>query len=179
MPDAGCVVAPRAACGLSAVPGAGILQMKDGTPDTKDALQWKWLRGSATTLGDFGDPVAGDAYDLCVYDGDSSLLLHASIPGGGTCGGKPCWKAAGRTGFAYTANDASPEGITSVRLKAGGAGQASVVVKGKGPNLRTPALLGMALPLRVQLQRSDGTCWGADFSTAQVGNATRFAARAD
>ena len=36
--------------------GKARLQLKDKAPDRKDQLDWKWLAGAATLLGDFTSP---------------------------------------------------------------------------------------------------------------------------
>lgn len=153
--------APAAGCRAS---GSGLLSLRDGSPDTKDVLVWKWTKGAATTLADLGDPTGGGAgFALCVYGstgGTPQLLAGARAPGGGTCRGRPCWKALGTSGFGYTDAEASPDGLVQLRLKAGGAGKASITAKGKGASLPP---LGLPLPqdpaVTVQLHGPTGTCW--------------------
>src|SRR5262245_21126296 len=56
-----------------------ILKRKDGE---HDKLVWKWSKGEATTLADFGDPVHSTTYTLCVYDqsgGVPALKIQAVI----------------------------------------------------------------------------------------------------
>ena len=52
-------------------------------------------------------------------------------------------------------------------LKAGTAGKAKIVVKGKGDNLPyPPAFLPMATPVKVQLQNeTPGICWQSTYVT--------------
>ena len=73
---------------------------------------------------------------------------------GGTCAGKPCWKATA-TGFKYTNKDLTPNGVKTMQLKAGTDGKATVKVKGQGGNLGMPAL-PLAPTVTVQLKSSDG-----------------------
>jgi hypothetical protein len=70
-------------------------------------------------------------------------------------------------GYSYAQRDATPQGIISMKLKAGAAGEARVSVKGKGTALLLPGL-PLAVPVRVQLQASNGLCWEAVFSTVGV-----------
>jgi hypothetical protein len=117
----------------------------------------------ATTLADFGDPVHTDAYVLCVYgqpSGITSTLLRATIPAG------PSWKATRTSGFTYTDKLGTAAGVTSITLKTGEDGRASVQLKGEGPNLELPTL-PLAPPVTVQL-RSRGECWGAGYVSAGV-----------
>ena len=138
----------------------------DAATDPKAKYQWSWQKGAATTLGDLGDPVGGDDYTLCVYDesGAPTLATGAVIPGGGTCKGKPCWKALGTSGFAYKDSKRLRFGIAAIELKAGPDGKAHLQIKGQGATLPVPALPA-PLPLRVQLTAENGTCWESVFST--------------
>ena len=166
------------ACAGVAVPATGcrralngVLQLKDRTPDTRDQLTWKLTKGDATTVADFGDPVTGGTtYDLCIYDeaaGVPSLVLQASIPAGGLCKGKPCWKGAGtanKNGFRFNDSLTGSAGIWKITLKPGLDGKTKVQVKGKGANLSLPALpLSQSPAVTVQLKASSGVCWGATY----------------
>ena len=64
-----------------------------------------------------------------------------------------------------------------VVLKPGAAGRAAIVVKGKGTALPMPAL-PLAVPVRVQVQSSDGRCWAATLTTVGKGTPTAFRATA-
>jgi hypothetical protein len=132
---------------------------EDKTPDKRDLFVWKRVKGEATTLADFGDPTTTDAYTLCVFD-DGTEVFRASIPAGGTCGSLPCWRALS-SGYKYINRDRTPDGILKTLLRAGAAGRAKVIVKGKGDNLPfPPAFLPMQTPVKVQLQNdSPGTSW--------------------
>jgi hypothetical protein len=138
-------------------------------------LRWKWLGGStAVALPAFGDPVNGStAYHLCLYDtgvGAPSLAFSATVPAGGTCGTRPCWKQI-RNRFSYTNAAATPDGVRQLSLQATGTTGASIMVAGRGSNLHTPVSADGVYLLRefpeviVQLQRSDSlSCWEAVFT---------------
>lgn len=174
---AGCVLAPRAGCKLTTAPLQARLQVKDKPPpDTADQVVFKWNKGDATTVVDFGAPIASDAYALCVFN--PGLVLELNAPAGGTCGTKPCWKTVSIKGFTYKNKDRLPNGVDKVVLKAGLVGKAKVQLKGKGPNL--PALpLPLALPATVQLQSESGACWEATFAASgqSLNDATQFKGR--
>jgi hypothetical protein len=87
-------------------------------------------------------------------------VLDAAVPAGGVCGGKPCWPKH-RVGFRFKSKSAAANGIASIDLKPGRDGKAAIAVRGQGANLRFPAL-PLALPVRVQLRASNGSCWEAD-----------------
>jgi cysteine-rich repeat protein len=150
-----CTPAPLVGCRTAAA-GKSQLQLKDKAPDTKDQGQWKYSRGAATAKADFGTPLVGTGYQLCIY-ANGALVSRAAIPASGTCAGKPCWKENAK-GFQYKDKDATPEGVTQLKLKEGVAGKSQIQVKLKGANVDTPDL-PLALPVRVQIKNSEGVCW--------------------
>lgn len=160
---------PAASCFLQSQPLGATVSILDRADDAKDQLQWVWNRGAATSIADFGDPLsAATRFELCVYDASGSAQpLHASrVAGGGTCGAKPCWKALGTKGFAYSSKGNS-HGITQLQLKAGGDGRAQVRIKGKGLTLAPPDP-ALTPPVTFQLIRSDGAstrCWQTTFAS--------------
>ena len=52
-------------------------------------------------------------------------------------------------------------------------------MKGRGANLKLPALSLMSLPIKVQLVNSGGACWGATFSSTRQNTLTLFKAKSD
>ena len=158
--------------------GKSILLLKDKSPaggSAKDKLVWKWLKGPAAGQADFGNPSSTAAYDLCIYGGPSAaLVMEASVPAGGTCGGKPCWKAIGAKGYKYRDKSKANDGIFKILLKGSGAGKSTVLVKGKDANLDMPGVpLDVALDpdfdVTVQLRNSDNAnCWESVFRPGSV-----------
>ncbi len=174
-----CPPAPRGDCRTPIAAGAASLLLRDQTGDAKDALQWKWTRGGATTAADLGDPTTGTRYDLCVYDGTAGLLAGAAVPAAGLCGSRPCWTAR-RAGFRYTQKAATPNGVTSIDLHAGDAGKARIGLKARGASLTLPALPVTALPLTVQLGSGSGACWSASYQAdVRANDAQTFKAKSD
>jgi len=159
----GCVSQPRSPCVGSTLPLRSLIRVKNDASDAKDNLAWLWNNGAATTLAQLGDPLAGDDYALCMYDESTptpALMFRATVAGGGTCEGAPCWKATEQR-LRYRSSS-SPEGITVVSLKSGAAGAAKAVVKARGVHLSDhPYGLPsppVTTPLRVQLHGSNGLC---------------------
>ena len=157
----------------------GQLQIKDRTldasPDTGNALVWQWKKGAATASVDFGNALASATrYDLCVYDlsaGTPALRVHVRVPGGGTCHGKPCWKAGGNGILKYADKDATPDGVTSASLRPGIGGKAQIQVKARGMHLALPTLPFAQDPaVAVQLKSSTGVCWGATYAAPAARN---------
>lgn len=165
-PTPTCAQAPVAGCRTPTVSGKAQLQYKDNATDTKDQLQWKWQKGSQTGKADFGTPLTTSSYQLCIYDGASDLLFHATIPAGGMCDvdkPKPCWKEK-TGGFEYKDKDLSPDGVDQLKLKEGLDGKAQIQLKGKGDLLDDPSL-PFDQPVTVQLNNlENGVCWEAVYS---------------
>jgi hypothetical protein len=174
-----CGPTPQTGCRGPAQPQRGTVVLKDKSPDKKDALNWKYTKGAATTLADFGDPLTSTDYTFCIYDQSVApqpiLLAHA--PAGGTCGTKPCWKAI-KGGFKYDDKLLTPEGLQQVLLKSGAATKTKIVVKGKGVDLPMPAL-PLTPTVTVQLKSETGVCWEAKFSAPQKNFTEQFRAKAD
>jgi hypothetical protein len=140
--------------------------LNDQGADLRDNIVWKWKRGASTTKSDLGDPIHSQGFAMCIYGSDGSVLFHGTVPSGGSCGERSCWRDSG-AGFKYRNGAAVPDGMTKVVLVPGGSGHASVVVKGRGVNLDVPAL-PLALPFTVQLQQESGPCWEAVYEAAGV-----------
>src|SRR5262249_7487962 len=153
--------------------------IKNKSPDKKDGLQWKWVKGSATTLAELGTPGTSTSYTLCVWDASVAAqpLLLSRAPAGGTCGTKPCWQTI-KGGDKYKDKLLDPAGLRQVWLKWGGATRAKILVRGKGVTLPPPTL-PLTPPVTVQLKNDDGVCWEARFSTPKQNLPQQFKARAD
>jgi cysteine-rich repeat protein len=172
------VPTPAVVCKAPTLPLKSQLTMKNKSPDKADQVAWKWTKGAATTLGDFGLPYLSDSYELCVYDATPSVLFHGHFPAGGTCHGVACWKTLPGKGYLYKDKDRTPDGMEKLQLIAGAAGAAKISVKGKADNLDMPTLGAPALPVTVQL-RGAGQCWGATFSTPLTSTSEQLKAKSD
>ena len=168
-----CGFAPLPGCHAPLESGKGKLQWKARDEATKSKFLWKWSRGDVD-LAEFGDPVSTTGYEVCIWDenaGVPRLTASMRIPAGGTCGAakpKPCWKANSK-GYQYKDRDRQQDGIGTLRLKAGPAGKASVLVKGKAAALPVPTAVGTQLlfaqdsRVTAQLVSTTGSCWEAEF----------------
>jgi hypothetical protein len=184
-----CGPAPQAECRTPALSGTAKLTLKDAKKDAADALVWSWTKGQATAMEDFGDPMTVDTSALCIYDesGDTpTLVFEGTAPAGGTCGSgdTACWRTVGKStapkGYAYDDADRTSDGIAEVLLKSGKDRKAKIVVKAKGENLLLPSL-PLALPTRVQLHTTNGSCWEATYSKTgtKKNGGKSFKAKAD
>ncbi len=178
-PGLGCTAGPLTGCRLPFVPQKAQIQLsKKG--GIKDQIKWKWLKGERTTFEEFGEPLTVTNYNVCIYD-SGGLKFNIGFPAGGTCAGKPCWKASTGKGFSYKDRDLTPNGGYQLKLKAGALSKAQIQLMARGSGLNMPAdLTTLGQPLTVQIQNSDGLCWEAVYSgppTAQ--SPTKFSDKAD
>jgi len=171
-----CPAEPDPGCRKTIVPRKSSLKMLSGA---KASLQWKWGKGQATTLADYGDLDSTDALTLCMYrTGGASpeSLATFALPIAGTCAGKPCWKPTGTKGFKYGDKDLAVAGVSKISLKTGAQGKAKFSVKAKGPGIPLPAMPVTDLPLVLQMFSTTGVCWEALFveEDAKKNDAAQF-----
>jgi cysteine-rich repeat protein len=140
------------------------LTIKNPSGD-KDKLIWKWLKGAATTLGEFGSPTTTTEYALCVYAGTSAVpIIEAEVAPSGTL-----WAPAGTTGLKYKDPAGTADGVTKVTLKEGVAGKAKALLKGKGADLPNPPAGPYTLPVTAQLVNSDNSvCFEGVYDLADI-----------
>jgi hypothetical protein len=143
--------------------GRSKLALSDKGGDSQ-GLGWKFTKGEATQLADYGSPLETDDFELCLYD-DGVLVATFQMPAGGTCPTRECWRDRG-TQFLYKDKEATPDGMTLAKLAVGVRdGDTKIILKGRGANLALPSLLDISGVLDVRLHRSSGAdCWGASFS---------------
>jgi hypothetical protein len=129
---------------------------------SSDLTRWRWISDEPLDAGDFGDPTTSTGYELCVFDAlnydpvtfEPSLLLAASLPAGSD------WKQKA-SGFSY--RNAADK--VRVRLKAGEAGSAKVVVRAKGPANPVLYLPPLSSDVEVQLRTVPGASPEISFSS--------------
>ena len=139
------------------------------------------MKGAATALPDFGDPLNTSGFTLCIYDASvrAQPLMLEMAPAGGTCAGKPCWKSI-KGGYKYKDRDLTPDGVQFILERSGIATKAKIIVKGKGANL-SMTTLPLTTPVTVQFKRTDAptTCWQATYDTPIKNLPEQFKAKAD
>jgi streptogramin lyase len=182
-PLAACGATPQAGCRKPSEPHKAAFEVKNASGKPKDHLTWKWLKGEATDVADFGDPLNTTSYALCIYDaagGAPALIASVVAPEGGSCAGKPCWKTTGAKvlkGYQYKSGGS----LLKIVLTSGDIGKAKITVANAASNLLLPASpLHQDPQVTVQLVNSDGFCWDADYSAPAVKNDTkRFKDKSD
>jgi hypothetical protein len=141
------------------------LQIRDdASDDEKDKLLWKWVKGAATAVADFGTPESSTRYSLCVYRGAiPALLAELALPPGAT------WQSLPGKGFKYGDPSRQPHGVQKTLLKAGAQDKAKIVLKAKGGNIPDGLLPIGTTPVVAQLLRADTMgCWQGAYDSAGV-----------
>ena len=147
-----------------------IFLVKNKTPDSKDKLIWKWIKGEATSQTEFSDPISTATYSLCVYSGASpTLVAEVNVSAGGGL-----WSPIGSKGYKYKDKNGTQDGIQKIILKGSDQNKSKALVKGKGTDLpdlppaSNPAL-ALDLPVTVQLINHDnGICFGGVYDSGDV-----------
>ena len=155
---------PAPACRGSLKPGRSQLVVRDKSPDSRDRLIWRYRGGEATSLADFGDPLAADALALCGYRDDGAggvtRWFTSHVPAGGLCAGRPCWKPQSTRGYRYKDRVRTPDGADRLVLRSGADGATNLTFVGRGERLGLPVLpVPAAGAVRVQLVSESGVCW--------------------
>jgi hypothetical protein len=166
------------ACRRGVLPLTGRLAIKRGTNGKPDSLSWKWPRGAATDVADFGSPTRSTSYELCLADAAGTAIAQVVSPGL-FCHLRPCWTSLGDRGYRFRDRDGSQHGIRQIVLRSGADGRAAITLKAKGDLALPP--MPLVLPLTVRLQASNGECWADTFSTTGVlrSEAGKFSGRGD
>lgn len=177
---AGCTAPPMENCRQPTAARKGTLLLKDRSPDSKDKVIWKWKKGEATEIFDYGDPINRTNYALCIYEaGTFNPVLQARATAGGACPGRPCWQQFGTKRFEYKNRDLDPDGLRLMRLQEGNEGKARITVRAKGEHIGMPQL-PLDLPVRVQVQASTNQCWEATYEQFVIrNNAVELKAKPD
>lgn len=125
--------------------------------------------GPALTQSDFGNPDGGTtAYDVCLFDDAGHLAASFLVDrAGGTCAGKPCWKAKKDTGWQYQDKNAAANGVTKMQLTGGAAGKSKLQVQAannaKNEQLAMPTGIAAALQsstnVTLQVRARDAQCF--------------------
>lgn len=138
-------------------------------------MTWKLSKIDAVSLAEIGDPVnAGTSYAVCLYDAQASLLFGARVLSGAN------WtKNEGK--LSYKDKLLAQDGVKKLKLTANSiAGKSSLSFTASN-KLNTMASIGEPpyadLPLTVQMVNSVGTCWSAEFATADKNEPGRFKAK--
>jgi len=156
-----CAEAPAAGCRTAE---KSILVINDKSPDTKDKLVWKWIKGQNTSTAEFSDPLNTANYALCIYqDATEDLIGQYVVPPSASK-----WKPISTKGFKYIDKSLTEDGIQRIVVKASVVNKSKVIFKGKGANL-DDVVPPLALPVVVQLVNSDtGICWEGEFDTLDI-----------
>jgi cysteine-rich repeat protein len=171
-----CISGPLTGCRTAAT--NKLVLANDPVDDGNDSFLWKWSGGQTTTQMEFGSPMTSTSYDVCVYAGTTIPLVALDVPVG-----PAHWALTGlngATGYKYVDAAALSTGLQKVILKGSAVNRAKVVVQGTGLYLPDPALGGLATPVTIQLQPSEGSlCFESTFALGNViiNSGTQFKAK--
>jgi hypothetical protein len=166
-----CPDTPRGTCRTAT---KSVLLVNDKTPDTKDKMVWKWIKGEPTSQTEFGVPTTTAQYSLCLYAGTTAptLVTQIDVPPDSTK-----WKPISTKGYKYKDKPGMAGGIQKIVLKGSIENKSKIIVKGKGGNLPTLAP-AFDLPVSVELLNTETEiCWGSDFPTATKNETGKFKAK--
>ncbi|HEY2773108.1 MAG TPA: glycoside hydrolase family 44 protein [Candidatus Binatia bacterium] len=166
-----CASTPRNDCDSASARGSK-LKLRWDSLAGKGGMVWKWAGGATPA---FGNPTAGDAYDVCLYAG-AALQSDAALPSSASCGLASCWTTRS-SGYVYKNPTLAPDGISKALLATGSSSRVSI--KAGGTSMPDPGL-PLTVPVVLQLVRSDGSaCWAATYSSAAASTGVSFAATSD
>jgi hypothetical protein len=182
---------PAVSCGASPVGGClssgkATFQVREKTVG-KEKLKVAFKKlTTATTQGDFGDPVGGTtSYAICVYDQGGTLQAEIQVNRAGqTCGTKACWIAISTKGYKYSDKTASADGIAKISGKGGDPTKGQIQTKGQNNAAKGQTALptGVAAALQnntqatVQIVTSDASCFGETFTNVTRADGLEFKA---
>ena len=159
-----CGLAPTQVCR----PDLGGSRLRVRTAGTKSRLSFRWKGADGqTTPADVGNLLAGTSIQLCLYG--PAPFATAMVPGGGSCGSKPCW-AATTTGFRYRDGTGAVGGIRRARVSVR-ADQSQLSIEGRGDGLPLPAALPVGGPVTAQLlvfEPGATRCWEAVYAPPRL-----------
>jgi DNA-binding beta-propeller fold protein YncE len=172
-----CPAVPAAGCRSA---GTSSLSLKDKPGTVRDRVRFGWLNGDATPVAALGEPqLDPTSYALCLYE-NGNLIADLNAPHGAFCLAESgdtdlpadtCWQPIGPSslprGLRYRRPFGAPDGLTGMRLLAGGAGHARITGAGAGSELSLPAL-PLAPPVTMQIMHTDGECWSSTFASSDV-----------
>jgi hypothetical protein len=151
-----------------------LLLIKNKTPDSKDKLTWKWIKGAATTQAELADPRTTADYALCIYAGTTNALVATvNVPPSNK------WQPLGSKGYKFLDTTEMYDGAQKIKVKSGAVNKSKALVKGRGPNLPDPLNGGpLSLPVTAQLfNYQTGVCFGSTFNTPLKNSTTLFKAK--
>jgi hypothetical protein len=174
-----CPAEPLVGCRAA---GKAKIQLRDDSDPASDQLKWKWLRGDATSMVDFGSPTVFALNTFCIWDRNAGLaanVFEAVVPAGAL------WRTDA-TRHSYKDKTGINAGVQKVQLKPGESGKAKLTLKARGVTLPLPPPVDVdrffdADPeIVMQLVNAEtGVCWTSEFAGADaINRADQFKAAA-
>jgi len=161
----GCVDATAFTC-EPGVAGKNVLVVADRADPRSDRIVYRQRIQAATSKADFGNPLTGSGYQLCIYDdkvapGSPDTLVYAvDIPAG------TAWR---ETAAGFVNRSATTDPALKVVLRSGAAGRGRIGVRAKGGALglvphNSGVFFSQSEEVTAILLRNDGgRCFRTDF----------------
>ena len=162
------MLGPRTDCRSSTETLKSKLLVANRDPDTADLVVWKWIKGAATSIDDFGDPTGATSYTLCLFD-QAGLLRSLTAPAGDDMRRSAVLEGDGHVGLQVSGRRPRlgwrAQGPVARRY----GGKAKILLKARAPTSRPPELPLANLPVTAQLQRAGGgACWETTHAGAGI-----------
>jgi hypothetical protein len=155
--NAQCAPTPQTGCKLtSGHHQTWMTYFQTRRTDPDDVYTWAWHGGTETTRSDFGNP-GTIAYAFCIYD--SSDRPQPVVATGPNQDGAN-WKNLDN-GLLYRVYGDQPLRKLILRAKDGGKGK----ILAHGDSTTQAQVLPFVMPVIVQVQETNGSCWESDFTT--------------
>lgn len=163
-----CAPGPLTGCRQTTAPRASTVKLQRFADHTRDRFVWKWSKGEATTLADFG-AVETDGLAVCAWNAADETVAAAGL------GASTRWKRS-PSRLVYRDESGSQGPLSAITLTPGAAGKSRIIVQGRG-DFGMP-LGPLAPPLVVQLQGANA-CWEATFGAPTRNDTGLLQAKSD
>ena len=175
-----CSPEPLPGCRQPYDPKTTSLRLRNADDPSGSLLRWSWRKGGAIRAYHLGQPDERSEIALCLYDESTSppsLVFDGGVnddidpytlaPQPGLEAG---WQVESDRSARYRNRNGANDGITSIKLEAGQAGEGRLDFKARGENLVASGLPNTPLPspLRAQLQIEGGACFEGFFGADGV-----------
>ncbi len=164
----------RSAC---SPPATTSVRLRAGAQRRSSSAKWAWRddrTGPVVTPGDFGNPVDGTRFALCVIESTAHgprVAMVTRVPHAGLCGDRPCWSVLS-DGYRFNG-----PGIR-LHLQYGMSKPAKITAKATGEDAGLASDFPLALPVALRLRRNDApTCWETYVSQPIKNSSTQFTER--
>ena len=128
---------PVTGCRRRSCPAKASVQLSNKVARRQGQLKWKWLKGDAHDARRLRRPARRPPATSSASTTRPDSGSRSRIPPGGTCAGKPCWKATGAKGFKYKDKELTPDGGSAAEAQGRRAREGADPVQGRAAQPRS------------------------------------------